>query len=74
MDSTANEVESVTIQGFPTLKYFPAGGKEVHTLTCVALTYSLFNTSCPPSNFLFLSVSSSAGGRLHGEEGSGDLV
>ncbi|XP_078119938.1 protein disulfide-isomerase A2 [Sander vitreus] len=29
MDSTANEAESVAIQGFPTLKYFPAGGKEV---------------------------------------------
>uniref|UniRef100_A0A8C5DUU7 Thioredoxin domain-containing protein n=1 Tax=Gouania willdenowi TaxID=441366 RepID=A0A8C5DUU7_GOUWI len=30
MDATANEVEAVTIDGFPTLKYFPAGGKEVH--------------------------------------------
>ncbi|XP_045904159.1 protein disulfide-isomerase A2 [Micropterus dolomieu] len=29
MDATANEVESVVIEGFPTLKYFPAGGKEV---------------------------------------------
>ncbi|XP_053273692.1 protein disulfide-isomerase A2 [Pleuronectes platessa] len=29
IDSSANELESVTIQGFPTLKYFPAGGKEV---------------------------------------------
>uniref|UniRef100_A0A8D2ZKW6 Protein disulfide-isomerase n=1 Tax=Scophthalmus maximus TaxID=52904 RepID=A0A8D2ZKW6_SCOMX len=29
MDATANEVESLTIKGFPTLKYFPAGGKEV---------------------------------------------
>ncbi|XP_060944685.1 protein disulfide-isomerase A2 [Limanda limanda] len=29
IDSSANEIESVTIQGFPTLKYFPAGGKEV---------------------------------------------
>uniref|UniRef100_A0A7N6C428 Protein disulfide-isomerase n=1 Tax=Anabas testudineus TaxID=64144 RepID=A0A7N6C428_ANATE len=28
MDATANEVESMVIQGFPTLKYFPAGGKE----------------------------------------------
>lgn len=26
MDGTANEVESVKIQSFPTLKYFPAGG------------------------------------------------
>merc|ERR1719369_758982 len=29
MDATANEVESLDIQGFPTLKYFPAGDKEV---------------------------------------------
>ncbi|KAM3865504.1 protein disulfide-isomerase A2 [Diretmus argenteus] len=29
MDATANEVESVSVSGFPTLKYFPAGGKEV---------------------------------------------
>lgn len=29
MDATANELESIAIQGFPTLKYFPAGGKEV---------------------------------------------
>ncbi|XP_040892268.1 protein disulfide-isomerase A2 [Toxotes jaculatrix] len=29
MDATANEVESIEIQGFPTLKYFPADGKEV---------------------------------------------
>ncbi|KAF7667182.1 hypothetical protein LDENG_00072730 [Lucifuga dentata] len=28
MDSTANEVESVTITGFPTLQYFPTGGKQ----------------------------------------------
>ena len=33
MDSTANELESVAIDGFPTLKYFPAGGKEVDTHT-----------------------------------------
>lgn len=30
MDSTANEVEAVTVKGFPTLKYFPAGaGKQI---------------------------------------------
>ncbi|XP_077426553.1 protein disulfide-isomerase A2 [Vanacampus margaritifer] len=29
MDSTANELEAVSVTGFPTLKYFPAGGKEV---------------------------------------------
>merc|ERR1712097_225441 len=28
MDSTANEVESVSIQGFPTLKFFPADATE----------------------------------------------
>ncbi|XP_037114779.1 protein disulfide-isomerase A2 [Syngnathus acus] len=28
IDSTANELEAFTISGFPTLKYFPAGGKE----------------------------------------------
>ncbi|XP_061130228.1 protein disulfide-isomerase A2 [Syngnathus typhle] len=28
MDSAANELEAFTISGFPTLKYFPAGGKE----------------------------------------------
>lgn len=35
MDATANEVESVAVEGFPTLKFFPAGGKEVlvHTHT-----------------------------------------
>lgn len=33
MDATVNEVESVSIEGFPTLKYFPAGGKEVHIHT-----------------------------------------
>jgi protein disulfide-isomerase A1 len=27
MDSTANEVESVSIQGFPTIKFYPAGKK-----------------------------------------------
>lgn len=32
MDATANEVESFTVEGFPTLKYFPAGGKKVPTL------------------------------------------
>lgn len=29
MDSTANEVEDVAVQSFPTLKYFPADGKDV---------------------------------------------
>jgi len=28
MDSTLNEVDSVSIQGFPTLKYWPAGKKD----------------------------------------------
>ncbi|RUS88417.1 hypothetical protein EGW08_003813, partial [Elysia chlorotica] len=29
MDSTANEIEEVKIQSFPTLKYFPAGSDEI---------------------------------------------
>nr|XP_046273864.1 protein disulfide-isomerase A2 [Scatophagus argus] len=33
MDATANEVESLNIQGFPTLKYYPAGSKEVVDFT-----------------------------------------
>ena len=31
MDSTANEVESVKIQSFPTLKYFPKDSDEVNS-------------------------------------------
>ena len=38
MDSTANEVEEVQIESFPTLKYFPAGGKPVST-------FRVFNVS-----------------------------
>lgn len=33
MDSTANEVESVKIQSFPTLKYFPKDSEEVCLVT-----------------------------------------
>ena len=29
MDATANELEDVKIQSFPTIKYFPAGSDEV---------------------------------------------
>ena len=29
MDSTANELEDIKIQSFPTLKFFPAGSDEV---------------------------------------------
>lgn len=29
MDSTANEVEDVKVQSFPTIKYFPKGSSEV---------------------------------------------
>jgi len=28
MDSTANEVETVSVQGFPTIKFWPAGKKD----------------------------------------------
>ncbi|XP_054879050.1 protein disulfide-isomerase A2 [Poeciliopsis prolifica] len=33
MDATANEVESLVISGFPTIKYYPAEGKEVVDFT-----------------------------------------
>lgn len=36
MDATANEVDSVAINGFPTIKYFPAGDKEVFTHAALA--------------------------------------
>ena len=29
MDSTANEVEQVKVQSFPTLKFFPKGGQQI---------------------------------------------
>lgn len=29
MDSTANEIETVQIESFPTIKYFPADNEEV---------------------------------------------
>ncbi|KNC83931.1 hypothetical protein SARC_03846 [Sphaeroforma arctica JP610] len=29
MDSTANEVKEVSVKGFPTLKFFPAGSKDI---------------------------------------------
>ena len=35
MDSTANEVESVKIQSFPTLKYFPKDSDEVSFIITV---------------------------------------
>ena len=35
MDSTANEIEEVKIQSFPTIKYFPKGSKEVSFYSCV---------------------------------------
>lgn len=35
MDSTANELENITIHGYPTLHYFPAGpGRKVGVGTC----------------------------------------
>ena len=42
MDSTANEVETVKIQSFPTLKYFPKDSEEVginlKTTKCVTFS------------------------------------
>ena len=51
MDSTANEVEDVSIQSFPTLKYFPAGGKDVSNLNSVSQspTYVIDIPPCPYS-------------------------
>uniref|UniRef100_A0A3Q4GJV0 protein disulfide-isomerase n=1 Tax=Neolamprologus brichardi TaxID=32507 RepID=A0A3Q4GJV0_NEOBR len=43
IDATANEVESLDIKSFPTLKYFPAGDKEVHTH---ARTHTHTHTFC----------------------------
>jgi len=34
MDSTENEVEEVQVQGFPTLKFFPANSEEVIDYLC----------------------------------------
>jgi len=33
MDSTANEVEDVKIQSFPTIKFFPAGSNKIIDFT-----------------------------------------
>lgn len=36
MDATANELENLTIRGYPTLHYFPAGpGRKVGYKACV---------------------------------------
>ena len=43
MDSTANEVESVKIQSFPTLKYFPKDSDEVCLRKVKVETSKLFN-------------------------------
>lgn len=47
-DATANEVDALEITGFPTLKYFPAGGevnKHTHTHTHVYLCEDFHHTS-----------------------------
>lgn len=42
MDSTANELENITIHGYPTLHYFPAGpGRKVGVGTCGVTTQHL---------------------------------
>jgi len=51
MDSTANEIEEVSIKGFPTLKFFPANSDgKVHTLIHIihTLIYSLVAYSVHP--------------------------
>ncbi|NWZ70236.1 PDIA2 isomerase, partial [Acrocephalus arundinaceus] len=49
MDCTANELENITIQGYPTLHYFPAGpGRKVGVGTCgVTSTWRMVAPSAP---------------------------
>lgn len=49
MDSTANELENITIHGYPTLHYFPAGpGRKVRVGTCGATsTWGMVAPSVP---------------------------
>lgn len=49
MDSTANELENITIHGYPTLYYFPAGpGRKVGVGTCgVTRTWGPVAPSAP---------------------------
>ncbi len=42
MDSTANELEDIKIQSFPTLKYFPKDSDEVTIFYHKPLLYSIF--------------------------------
>ena len=39
MDSTANELEDVKVQSFPTIKFFPKGSSEVSSVSYVFLKY-----------------------------------
>jgi thiol-disulfide isomerase/thioredoxin len=40
MDSTANEVEDVKVQSFPTIKFFPAGSNKVGLFSTVNYYFS----------------------------------
>lgn len=60
MDATANDVEDVTVQGYPTLKYFPAGterkvSNQLHqhwTLLTASTTLAPCSShTVPPSTF-----------------------
>ena len=42
MDSTANEVEAVKIQSFPTLKFFPKDSEEVWNVTALLYLHKFF--------------------------------
>lgn len=43
MDATANDVEEVTVEGYPTLKYFPTGSErkvsKFSTITITSIYY-----------------------------------
>ena len=45
VDSTKNEVEEVTVMGFPTLKFFRRGTNEVSKDNIVWLSYSVVSVS-----------------------------
>jgi len=74
MDSTANELESVAIDGFPTLKYFPAGGKEVDTHTHTHThTHTNATTNDPHTPHRLQKTLFLSGNKLHRKKGSGDI-
>lgn len=75
MDAIANEVETVTVDGFPTIKYFPAGDKEVVTRVTLA-GQDLEKKKNPTSQTKnrHLSILPHTGGGLHRKKRSRDLL